>query len=103
MAKQKHKIVPNTGYILVQPFVQEGIFKSIRTTAGEVEKSTVIAIGGVLTDDHNIKRTAGCKVGDIILHSYIHDDLNIGSDKYKFVHFSNVRGVWEDAPKGVKS
>ena len=89
-------ITPVSGYILTIPYIQkDSMFTSIKELSGETMKSEVVAVGSELMDDGGFKREAPCKVGDIILHSYLSEDFNLGTIKYRFVHFSNVRGVWK--------
>lgn len=93
-------ITPIPGWILAIPYIiPDSIFSSVKEVSGESMKSEVIAIGEDLTDDNNILRKPNCKLGDIIIHKYLSEDFNIGTTKYRFVHFSDMRGIWEDAKK----
>ncbi len=94
--KELH-ITPRAGFILAKPFIMKGVFVSAREEAGAVQHSTVIAVGPNLLDDHGFERSAQCKPGDVILHKYVPDEFELNNDKYRMIHFVDVRGVWDNA------
>jgi co-chaperonin GroES (HSP10) len=90
------KIHPAPGYILAQPYIQkDSLFQSVKEVSGESQKSEVLAIGEDLVDDNGNIRKPNCKIGDRIIHCYLSEDFNVGTEKFRFVHFSNIRGIME--------
>ena len=97
-------ILPHKGYILCKRFVQpQSIYKSLGESVGEDQKSEVIAVGEDILDSNNILRTPDCKVGDIIIHADSNKTFEIDHEMYRFVHFSEIHGIWEDAPQEAKN
>lgn len=97
------QIKPIPGWILAVPYIiPDSIFTSVKEVSGESQKSQVIAVGEDLIDDNGIGRKPNCKIGDIVVHKWLSEDFNIGTIKYRFIHFADVRGIWLDAkrPKG---
>lgn len=93
-------IHPTPGYILAKPFfLKDTPFKPAKEEAGAVQKSEVLAVGDMLIDDGGFERFAPCKVGDVIVHSYIPDEFEISFDTYRMVHFSQVKGLWKIEPE----
>jgi co-chaperonin GroES (HSP10) len=92
--KKQNIFAPCPGFILAKPYIsEEQTFKNLKEEAGSAQKSEVLAVGDKFVDDHGNLRTPPCKVGDVILHSYIQNDYEVGFDKYRAVRFYEVIGV----------
>ena len=82
---------PLPGWIIVKPYLpKDDIFVSEKDSAGDAQRSEVIAVGGEYIDDHGNKRTSQVKKGDIILHFYAQHTFDISLGHYRAVHFSQV-------------
>lgn len=90
-------IKPEKGYLLAIRFVEDSTFKSTKETDGIDQKSKVLVVGEDVMDNNGNMRTTMAKEGDIILHAYSNKEFEINFTKYRFVHFSEVHGIWEDA------
>lgn len=89
-------IKPTPGYLLVKPYIQTNTpYKTTKEEPGAAQKSEVLAVGDTLIDDAGITREAPCKVGDIIIHTYISDGFDLNFDEYRMVHFSQVKARLE--------
>ncbi len=93
-AKIKSPFSPVPGWIIAIPYIEEEkTFKSDKVVAGEAQKSEVLAVGDSFIDDHGNLRTPPCKVGDIIIHSYIQNDYETDFNKFRAIKFFEVIGV----------
>lgn len=90
-------IKPEKGYLLAIPFVEDATFKSVKESDGVDQKSKVLVVGDSVMDDKGNMRSTTAKTGDIILHAYSNKEFEINFTKYRFVHFTEVHGIWEDA------
>lgn len=87
-------ISPIAGWCLGIPYIKkDSMFTSIKELSGESMCSEIIAVGDTLIDDNGIERKAPCKFGDLIYHKYLSEDFNQGTTKYRFIHFSDIRGI----------
>ena len=82
------------GWLIAKPYIsEEQTFKTLKEEAGSAQKSEVLAVGLAYTDDHGNFRHPPCKVGDIILNTYIQNDYEMGFDKFRAIRFFEVIGV----------
>jgi len=88
-------ITPQPGYILTKPFIIKKTFKSPKENIGEDQLSEVIEVGSSVKDDKGELRTTNVKKGDKIYHSYSNKTLEIDFQDYRFVHFTEVHGIYE--------
>lgn len=87
-------ITPVKGWLLGVPYIKkDSLFTSAKEVSGETMCSEIIAVGDTLIDDNNIERKAPCQVGDVIYHKFLSEDFNVGTTKYRFIHFADVRGI----------
>lgn len=95
----EHSILPSAGYVLTRNYIpkEKSVFVPIKETDGFDQKSEVIAVGDKVTDSNGVDRFPPCKVEDIIIHAASMSEFEIDMDKYRFVHFTQVHGVWEGA------
>ncbi len=92
ISKTPFKALP--GWIICKPYVsKDQTFVSEKESSGDAQKSEVLSVGKDYVDDHGNKRTAEVKVGDVILHFYSQHTYEIGFDKYRAIHFSQVIGI----------
>lgn len=97
-----HNIKPSPGYLLAIRYIPKttgivSLHQSAKETDGQDQKSTVLAVGESVDDNNGVTRFSPCKKGDIIIHAASMSEFEIGTDKYRFVHFTQVHGIWEDA------
>lgn len=92
--KKQNIFAPSPGWLITRPYIsKEQTFNSLKEEAGSAQKSEVLSVGSEYVDDHGFIRKSPCKVGDVILHSYIQDDYEVGFDKFRAVRFFQVIGV----------
>ncbi len=92
--KLKSPFVAQPGFIIARPYVsKDQTFVSVKESAGDAQQSEVISVGKDYIDDHGNKRAAEVEVGDIILHFYAQHTYEVGFDKYRAIHFSQVMGI----------
>lgn len=85
---------PQPGFIILKPYIEKKqTFVSGKETAGDAQQSEVIAVGKEYIDDNGNKRTTNVKKGNVILHFYTQHTYEVGFDKYRAVHFSQVIGI----------
>lgn len=90
----KKQFAPSPGWILGKPYLSEDqTFRSLKEEAGSAQKSEVLAVGLDYVDDHGNLRKSPCKVGDVIVHSYIQNDYEMDFDKFRAIRFFEVIGV----------
>lgn len=94
--KKLPNIKPTPGYLLCKIYLFEDTpFKTGREAAGEDKMSEVLEVGENVKDAQGILRTAPCKKGDIILSADSNKTFTIGFDAYRFIHFSEVHGIYK--------
>jgi co-chaperonin GroES (HSP10) len=86
----KFKALP--GFIIAIPHIVKETFNSSKLTAGDCQKSEVIAVGDKYVNDYGKAFDAPVKVGDIVLHRYTSDSWEENSQEYRVVHFNNIFG-----------
>lgn len=85
---------PLPGWLLTKPYItKEQTFISEKESSGDAGKSEVLEVGDTYIDDHGNERRTNVKVGDIILHIYSQNTFEMGFDKYRAVHFSQVISI----------
>lgn len=88
-------VKPHPGYLFVKPYIEtDGSFISAKETVGEDQRSVVLEIGDSVTDSQGILREANCKKGDIIIHASTNKTIQLDFTEYRFVHFSEIHGLW---------
>lgn len=88
-------IKPLEGYILTIPHVRKLLGTDIKEPSGEDQMSKVIAVGSDTTDEQGTVRTTPVKKGDIIVHRESNKDFTLENQLYRFVHFTEVHGIYE--------
>jgi co-chaperonin GroES (HSP10) len=92
MSKTPFDAMP--GWLIVKPYVdKEATFVSEKESAGFSQKSEVLEVGKPVVDSYGILRKPPCKKGNIIIHEYAQNEFEIGFDKYRAIHFSQVIGI----------
>lgn len=87
-------IAPHPGYVLARPYIENNnTLVSIKDEDGLDQKSEVLSVGDSITDSQGILREAHVKKGDIVLHAFNNSEFTIGSDRFRFIHFTQLHGV----------
>lgn len=94
----KLKLRPTAGYVLIEPVELEK-----KTPSGIVlpesheektQRGKVLAIGPDEIIDSGAKRSAPCKVGDIVIHKqWGGNEVKIEGKEYLFVKFEDILAV----------
>ena len=90
----KPQFIAQPGWIIAKPYIsKDQTFISEKESSGDAGKSEVLAVGGEFMDEHGNIRHIEVKVGDVILHIYSQNSYEMGFEKYRAVHFSQVIAV----------
>ena len=96
----KPQFIVLPGWIIAKPYIsKEQTFISEKESSGDAGKSEVLFVGDEYIDDNSNKRTTEVKVGDVILHIYSQNSFELGFDKYRAVHFSQVISIIKEDAK----
>ena len=78
------------GHIITKPYIVESTFRSVKEEAGESQKSEVVAVGDFYLDDHGNTRECPVKVGDIIVHRFAMETVEVDGEQFRIVPFYQI-------------
>ena len=92
--KSKSPFSALPGWIITKPYIPtDATFVSANETSGDAQKSEVLEVGEAYRDDNGNIREPLVKPGDIVLHFYAQQTYEVGFDKFRAVHFSQIIGI----------
>lgn len=91
----KPLIKPTEGYILTIPHIRKLLGARLKEPSGEDQMSKVLVVGADVKDEQGTVRTTPVKEGDIIIHRESNKDFTFENQLYRFVHFTEVHGIYE--------
>lgn len=90
---------PSAGYLLIEPFeaqtkTNSGIYLPDSANTEKPQKGKILAIGPDEVTDSGAKRTAPCRVGDIVIYKkWGGNEFKVESKEYMFVKFEDILAV----------
>jgi chaperonin GroES len=93
------KLVPTSGYLLIEPFEAEsktdsGIYLPDSASSEKPQKGKVLAVGESEITDSGIKRTSPVKRGDIVIYKkWGGSEVKVGNKEYLFAKFEDILAI----------